>query len=105
MLAERLDGYEERSAQSEMATFVAQSITEGTHAIIEAATGTGKALDVDTPIPTPVGWKRMGDLVRGDFVFDEKGHPTRVMAAFDVMYHRTCYEVVLSYDLSLITHA
>ena len=27
---------------------------------------TGKALDVDTPIPTPNGWARMGDLVAGD---------------------------------------
>jgi len=105
ILSERLDGYEERSAQIEMATFVAQSITEGTHAIIEAATGTGKALDVNTPIPTPIGWKRMGDLVRGDFVFDEQGHPTRVMAAFDVMYHRTCYEVVFSDGSSIVADA
>jgi Rad3-related DNA helicase/serine/threonine protein kinase len=105
ILSERLPGYEERSAQIEMATFVAQSITEDTHAIIEAATGTGKALDVNTPIPTPTGWKRMGDLVRGDFVFDEQGQPTRVMAAFDVMYHRTCYEVVFSDGSSIVADA
>src|SRR5229473_1636265 len=105
MLSERLDGYEERQAQIEMATLVARSINEGRHAIVEAATGTGKALDVDTPIPTPTGWKRMGDLVSGDFLFDEKGHPTRVMAAFDVMYHRTCYEVVFSDGSSIVADA
>src|SRR6266566_8342559 len=105
ILSERLAGYEERPAQIEMATLVARSLTEEQHAIIEAATGTGKALDVDTPIPTPTGWKRMGDLVRGDFVFDEGGHPTRVMAAFDVMYHRTCYEVVFSDGSSIVADA
>jgi len=105
ILSERLDGYEERQAQIEMATLIARSINEGRHAIVEAATGTGKALDVDTPIPTPTGWKRMGDLVSGDFVFDEKGHPTRVMAAFDVMYHRTCYEVAFSDGSSIVADA
>ena len=105
ILSERLAGYEERQAQIEMATLVARSLNEYTHAVIEAATGTGKALDVDTPIPTPTGWKKMGDLVRGDLVFDERGHPTHVMAAFDVMYHRTCYEVVFSDGSSIVADA
>src|SRR5260370_2490084 len=88
-----------------MATLVARSLNEYTHAVVEGATGTGKALDVDAPVRTPTGWKRMGDLVRGDLVFDEKGHPTRVMAAFDVMYHRTCYEVVFSDGSSIVADA
>ena len=41
----------------------------------------GKALALDTPIPTPSGWRTMGDLEPGDFVFDETGAPTRVVAA------------------------
>ncbi len=105
VLSQSLSNYEERPAQIEMATLVAHSLTQGTPTIIEAGTGTGKALDVDTPIPTPTGWKRMGDLVEGDFVFDDKGIPTRVRAAFDVMYHRKCYEVVFSDGSSLIADA
>ncbi len=105
ILSKRLSGYEERPAQIEMARLVARSLVEARPAVVEAATGTGKALDVDTPIPTPTGWKRMGDLVVGDFVFDEKGHPTRVIAAFDVMYDRTCYEVVFSDGSSLVADA
>lgn len=104
-LSKSLPGYEERLAQLEMATVVARSLTEDTPAIIEAATGTGKALDVDTPIPTPTGWKRMGDLVVGDFVFDEKGQPTRVTAAFDVMYDHKCYEVVFSDGSTIVADA
>src|SRR5256886_5744215 len=105
ILSQSLPGYEERPVQIEMATLVAHSLTQGTPTIVEAGTGTGKALDVDTPIPTPTGWKRMGDLVEGDFVFDDKGIPTRVRAAFDVMYHRKCYEVVFSDGSSLIADA
>jgi replicative DNA helicase len=105
ILSERLPGYEERQAQIEMATLVARSLAEEQHAIVEAATGTGKALDVDTPIPTPTGWKRMGDLIRGDVVFDEKGHATCVVAAFDIMHHRTCYEVVFSDGSSIVADA
>ena len=84
---------------------VSRAITQYVPAIIEAGTGTGKALDVDTPIPTPAGWKRMGDLTTGDFVFDEKGHPTRVIAAFDVMHDHKCYEVNFSDGSSLIADA
>jgi Rad3-related DNA helicase/serine/threonine protein kinase len=105
ILSQRLSGYEERPAQVEMAALVSQAITQHVPAIIEAATGTGKALDVDTPIPTPSGWKRMGDLIIGDFVFDETGHPTQVTAAFDVMYDRKCYEVIFSDGSSLIADA
>ena len=105
ILSQSLPGYEERPAQIEMATLVAHSLMQDTPTIIEAGTGTGKALDVDTPIPTPTGWKRMGDLGEGDVVFDEKGHPTPVTAAFDAMYHHKCYEVVFSDGSSLIADA
>ncbi len=50
ILSERLPGYEERSAQIEMATLVARSLTEERHAICEAATGTGKSLAYLLPI-------------------------------------------------------
>lgn len=105
VLSQCLAGYEERLAQIEMATAVSRAISENTPAIIEASTGTGKALDIETPIPTLTGWKRMGDLVVGDMVFDEQGHPTRVTAAFEVMYNRPCYEVVFSDGSSLIADA
>jgi Rad3-related DNA helicase/serine/threonine protein kinase len=105
ILSHSLAGYEERLAQIEMATVVSHAISENTPAIIEASTGTGKALDVETPIATPTGWKRMGDMVVGDSVFDEQGHPTHVTAAFEVMYNRPCYEVVFSDGSSLIADA
>jgi Rad3-related DNA helicase len=104
-LAAALPGYEERPAQIEMARRVAQALETGQHLALEAPTGVGKALDVETPIPTPTGWKRMGDLVVGDLVFDETGQPTSVVAAFDTMYDRPCYEVVFSDGSSVVADA
>src|SRR5919201_5173339 len=39
----------------------------------------GKALALDTEVPTPSGWKRMATLSPGDFVFDEEGQPAPVV--------------------------
>jgi hypothetical protein len=45
---------------------------------------TGKCLDVETLIPTPSGWSKMGDLKAGDVVFGPDGKPTAVLAAHAV---------------------
>ncbi len=63
------------------------------HMLIAGATGAGKALALDTPIPTPRGWTTMGEVQPGDQVFDERGRPCSVLAATSVMYGRPCYEV------------
>jgi len=47
---------------------------------ISTAKQNGKQLSVDTPIPTPNGWRTMGDLKVGDFVFGPDGSPTPVIA-------------------------
>ena len=41
-------------------------------AYIEIPKKNGKQLALDTPIPTPDGWKQMGELCVGDRVFDEQ---------------------------------
>jgi ATP-dependent DNA helicase DinG len=50
ILSRSLPGYEERQAQIEMATLVAQSLSQNTPALIEASTGTGKSLAYLVPI-------------------------------------------------------
>jgi len=50
---------------------------------ILAGRGWGKALGLETPIPTPGGWKAMGEIEVGDVVFDEAGRPCTVTAVFD----------------------
>ncbi|HEY2488704.1 MAG TPA: DNA translocase FtsK 4TM domain-containing protein, partial [Streptosporangiaceae bacterium] len=63
------------------------------HLLIAGATGAGKALALDTPIPTPRGWTTMGEVQPGDEVFDETGQSCTVTAATPVMFGRPCYEV------------
>ena len=62
-------------------------------AYIEQGKGNGKALALDTPIPTPSGWTTMGELRVGDFVLDRLGKPTKIIAATVVMRDRPCYRV------------
>jgi deoxycytidine triphosphate deaminase len=56
----------------------------------------GKALALDTAVPTPSGWTTMGALRPGDLVYDENGDPTVVLAATDPMPDRPCREVTFS---------
>jgi hypothetical protein len=53
----------------------------------------GKALALDTPVPTPTGWTTMGELVDGDIVLDDQGKPTTVTRAHAVRFDRPCYRV------------
>ena len=62
----------------------------------------GKALAIDTPIPTPGGWRCLGELRAGDQVFDEAGQPTTVVAATPVLLGRPCREVLFSDGQSLV---
>lgn len=74
-------------------------------AYIEQGKGNGKALALDTVIPTPQGWREMRDLRAGDQVFDELGHPCNVTGATEVMENHECYRVVFSDGAVIIADA
>jgi len=44
--------------------------------------GAGKAQPVDTPIPTPNGWRPLGTLKVGDRVFGVDGMPTEILGVY-----------------------
>lgn len=44
--------------------------------------GAGKAADVDTPVATPTGWRRIGDITVGDNVLGSDGKPTEVLGVY-----------------------
>jgi deoxycytidine triphosphate deaminase len=62
----------------------------------------GKALAIDTPVPTPGGWRCLGELRPGDQVFDETGWPATIVAATPVLLGRPCREVLFSDGQSLV---
>lgn len=53
----------------------------------------GKALTLDTVIPTPTGWTTMGDIKVGDYILGDDGRPVLVDFATDIMFDHDCYEV------------
>src|SRR5690606_14226310 len=85
--------------------YVVANLAKMPHILIAGATGAGKALALDTPIPTPDGWTTMGELRVGDQVFDEQGRPCRVIATTPVMHGRPCYEVEFSDGTVIVADA
>src|SRR5215208_5250583 len=65
----------------------------------------GKALALDTEIPTPDGWTTMGKIQAGDQVFGPGGRPRRVVATTDVMHGRPCFELRFSDGTSVVADA
>jgi hypothetical protein len=53
----------------------------------------GKDMDCRTPILTTVGWKTMGTVEAGDYVYGPDGEPTLVTCASEVFRDHDCYEV------------
>lgn len=84
-------------------------LTNGLHPgqmiIVAARPAVGKALALDTPLPTPTGWTTMGDIRVGDRLLGADGSPTTVVAATDVMRGRPCYRVAFSDGTSIIADA
>ncbi|MDT7581063.1 MAG: replicative helicase, partial [Pseudonocardiales bacterium] len=73
--------------------------------VVAARPGLGKALALDTPLPTPQGWSTMGGVAVGDHLLGADGRPTRVVAATEVMLGRPCYEVAFSDGTRLLADA
>ena len=64
--------------------------------VVAARPAIGKALALDTPLPTPTGWTTMGEVSAGDTVLGADGRPTRVLRTTEVLTERQCYEVTFS---------
>ncbi|MDR7302173.1 replicative DNA helicase [Haloactinomyces albus] len=76
------------------------AITNGLHpgqmVIVAARPGVGKALALDTPLPTPHGWTTMGEVTAGDQLLGADGTPTTVVSTTEVLHDRPCYEIEFS---------
>lgn len=73
--------------------------------ILADAPGFGKRLWTETPIPTPAGWSRMGELRVGDVVFDEQGHPTTVVGVSPIEVASQTFRVTFSDHSELVADA
>ncbi len=84
-------------------------LTNGLHGgqmiVIAARPAIGKALALNTPLPTPTGWTTMGEVAVGDELIAADGTPTRVVRATEVMTGRPCYEVVFDDGTTIVADA
>jgi recombination protein RecA len=67
--------------------------------------GSGKALALDTPIPTPKGWTTMGELSPGQEIFAGDGSLTRVTFATPAMTGHECFRLRFSDGAEIIADA
>jgi hypothetical protein len=64
-----------------------------------------QALALDTPIPTPDGWRQMGDLEAGDWIYGSDGRPVRISEAKPVSLDHDCYRVTFEDGTSMVASA
>lgn len=75
------------------------------HTLMLAGAQGGKALALDTPIPTPFGWRTMGDLEVGDLVLDERGQSTPITYVSPIYLGNTCYRLTFDDGTSVVADA
>ena len=64
--------------------------------LLLAGRGFGKALALDTPIMTSLGWKSIGRLESGDWLFDDRGESCSVVKLHETLYDRDCFKITFS---------
>ena len=103
---ERLDKLREYYQPHSKQQLILDAIKSGKKKIfVRAGRQSGKALALDTPILTPSGFKSMGDIQVGDYVFSEEGVPTLVTFVSEVFLDHDCYELTFSDGETIIADA
>ena len=72
---------------------VSGGISPGELVMIGGESNAGKALALDTLIPTPDGWSTMGELKIGDALFSDDGRVCHIIVKSEVFTDHDCYEI------------
>lgn len=75
---------------------IAMGARTGKFYLRSAATGVGKAIPNDTLIPTPNGWRKVGDIKVGDYLFAQDSSPTKVLAVFPQPEEKEIWKVTFA---------
>ena len=65
----------------------------------------GKALSLDTVIPTPEGWTTMGDIKVGDNILSPSGKSVSVIKKTETMCNHNCYKLYFDSGEEIIADA
>ena len=75
---------------------IAMGARTGKFYLRSAATGVGKAIPNDMLIPTPNGWRKVGDIKVGDYLFAQDSSPTKVLAVFPQPEEKEIWKVTFA---------
>ena len=82
---------------------VSLSVRDEQKTCVYAGHGVSKAVSIDTFILTTSGFKLMGDVKVGDFVYDEGGIPTEVLSISDILEEKA-YRVIFDDNSEIVAH-
>lgn len=68
-----------QSLQGDILNTITRGARLGKLYLRSLGSGVGKAIPNCVKIPTPKGWKKVGDIKVGDYLFDKNGQPTQVL--------------------------
>lgn len=77
------------------------SVRDHRRTAVHSCHGPGKALALDTPLPTPAGWTTMGLVQPGDLLLGEDGQPVTVVAVSPIE-EREAFQVTFDDDTSIV---
>jgi ATP-dependent DNA helicase DinG len=86
-------GGEVREQQHTAVSAIESALQDKINLLLEAPTGSGKALRLDTPILTTKGWSTMGELVEGDEIYGTNGKTTKVTKAHTPFLSKELYSL------------
>lgn len=84
------------SYASQYLTTITYGLRRKRMTVLSAPSGTGKAIPNDTIIPTPIGYRRVGDIKEGDYLFGKDGLPTEVLQIHPQKSLKKVWEVHLA---------
>lgn len=93
---------EHRPQQEKAAEEIEEAIIGEYNVLIQSPTGSGKALEVTTPVLTSKGWVQLDDIEAGDSVYTLNGAATTVVEAHESFLSEETYEMTFD-DGSAVT--
>lgn len=70
--------------------------------VVLSSRQSGKALALNTPIPTPNGYVTMGELKDGDQIFGSDGKIYNITKAHEILENRECYKITFDNGESIV---
>ena len=98
-------GGEVRTQQEIAVGEIEAALNDKVNLLLEAPTGSGKALALSTPILTATGWKTMGSLVVNDQVYGVNGQLTTVTKTHEPFLSERLYKITFANGETILADA